>query len=448
MNFSRATIYFSIDDDLIYPKNYVELMLDFIAEHDYQIIVSAHGRVCRASISSYYKDKLSLFHFEKDIDHFSEVHFGGTGVMAFSTKHVKIKFEDLKHPNMADIWLGLFARNTTIPILVIPHHSKWIIHSEKFDVDSTIFRQLSNKANVQISKVLDVANSLLRDLDFSYIYGYDLNIGQTKSLRVLKNLVTQYRISSSVAITVAIPSFNRRDLLIRLINQLDISAAGFVINVVIFDDGSEIPVNLSWFDKRHLNNIEVQRFNNHGKKRYWSLVNNILDTLSAKKSDYYFYLGDDLEVKENFFYDAINSWESISDNNKISLNLLIDSRTKSWTDFERVKRNFSGFDVYQTQWLDMIMIFDEKLLSHRLNPIPISRWKDRPLLSSGVGAQLSGRFHESGYGMYQVVSSLVYHGEHDSEMNPEERRINKLTSISPEFDSSEAKTGVFEGHPA
>ena len=420
-------IYFSIDDDLIYPSNYVDSILDVLASYDHQVIVSAHGRLCMPHIKSYYNDKLKLYHFSDEISHVSEAHFGGTGVMAFNTKTVKIEFNDFKHPNMADIWLGLHARINNIPIYIIPHSANWIALSDHIDIKESIFNR-TKVADPRLSDTIKVTTDLITKENFSYIYTFDSVKKIINPAIIIQPKLTPYFISTARRIIVVIPTFNRKEFLVRLMQQLDVAALFFKVHVVIFDDGSENPVRNNFFNTVNLVDIEIHRYSNHGKKKYWSLVNKIFDRVSHLDADYYFYLGDDLEVNSDFFIRSITEWESIADDNKISLNLLRDSRTKAWTDFEAVEREFTGFHVLQTQWLDMIMLFDKKMLSHRLTEVPLSRWDKNPLLSSGVGAQLSQRFHQIGYGMYQVMSSIVCHGEHDSEMNPEERRKNPLTA--------------------
>lgn len=417
--------YFSVDDDLIYPPNYVITLLDFLARYDYKVIVSAHGRISTPEVNSYYQDKLKVFHFGNEIDGLQEAHFGGTGVMAFNTQHVKISFADFKQPNMADVWMGLYAKENNIPILIVPHAANWISHSDKFDVNTTIFRSSVNEKSA-MSKTQEVTNNLMRGEDFSLINTVDSNNGKNRLSKVINVAKNKCFVASERQIVVAIPTFNRKDFIVRLVQQLDLAAKYFNVLVFIFDDGSSTPVEKYFFNPKNLLDVKVYRYENHGKKKYWSLVNKILDRLSSITADYYFYLGDDLEVGPNFFSDAIFQWESIADEKKISLNLLRDQRTQSWTNFERIEKKFAGFSVFQTQWLDMIMMFDKKLVSHRLDAIPLSRWDKNPLLSSGVGAQLSSRFHSMGYGMYQVKSSLVFHGDHDSQMNPEERKINPL----------------------
>jgi len=61
-----------------------------------------------------------------------------------------------------------------------------------------------------------------------------------------------------------------------------------------------------------------------------------------------------------------------------------------------------------------------------MEPIKPTRWDTNPLLSSGVGWQMSLRLHNKGYGMYHTKESFVSHGDHESKMNKQERVKNKL----------------------
>jgi glycosyltransferase involved in cell wall biosynthesis len=420
--------YFSIDDDLNYPSNYVDILLDLLYRFDGRVIVTAHGRVVKPRVKSYYDDALNVFHFSDEVNFLCAVHFGGTGVMAFNTRKTAITFSEFKYKNMADVWMGHYAQRKGIPILVVPHSKSWISQSEKFSQELTIFKESKNK-NPKHQRTKETINITLRDLDFQSINTVGLDSGNVTKAFIIQANSKNFFLSDHKSIAIAIPSYNRKELLVRLVNQLDMAAKCFNVRLMIFDDGSETPVENIFFDVKNIKDIEIVRYQNHGKKRYWSLVNKIFDRLSLMGASYNFYLGDDLEVGPSFFLDAINQWELIEDEKKISLNLLRDGRIKSWTNFERVERNFSGLSVFQTQWLDMIMMFDHKLLSYRLKKIPMTRWDRNPLLSSGVGAQLSHKLNEMGYTMYQVKTSLVVHADHVSQMNPEERILNPLVSV-------------------
>ena len=98
---------------------------------------------------SYYKDHLSVYRCLDDVASEEFIHIGGTGVMAFHTNTVKINFGYLKTPNMADIWVGLYAKENDIPIRVVPHKAGWIKYSNKFDQNQTIYRKSKNNDQIQ-----------------------------------------------------------------------------------------------------------------------------------------------------------------------------------------------------------------------------------------------------------------------------------------------------------
>lgn len=411
--------YFSCDDDLIYPPDYIEKMIASLKSFGNKAIVTCHGRLMEKQPKSYYKHKRKVFHFKDAIGRGNFVHFGGTGVMGFHTDTVNFGFNMFRSPNMADIWVGLYARERGIPVAICPHPDKWIHHSDKFDVETTIFRSKESGPTLQ--------DKLVQDIDFSEVFVFSDNTAVAMQVDALiggKNIKTVEK----KKIVVGIPTFNRHGYLQKLVSQLDKAAGNFDVELIIRDDGSFPPVSLDNFDCMFIKKIHLTSSVNQGKKRYWVTVNSLLEQMGAAPADYYFYLSDDIEVGENFFEQAVKYWEMIEDEKKISLNFLNDGREECWTKFKRVKVNFAELECYKAQWLDMLMMFDAEFLKYRVNEVPLSRWKNNPNISSGVGAQLSTRFHEAGYSMYQLKDSLIFHGDHESKMNPEERMLNPLIS--------------------
>ncbi|MEB3884950.1 glycosyltransferase [Lyngbya sp. CCY1209] len=234
---------------------------------------------------------------------------------------------------------------------------------------------------------------------------------------------------SKTSLQIVIPSFNRHQLLRRLLKQINREASNFDISVDVFDDGSRDPVVEEARNYTRLKSLTVHRYKNHGKKRYWQLVNHIFEYISQKNVDFFIYMPDDIEICSGFFQKVIDCWSAISDPKKIVLNLGFDNRTQCWTRFERVKYKFGDVEVFKTQWVDMLMLFESSFLealNYRIEPISLSRWQNNPNLSSGVGNQISDKLHRSGFSLYQVSEYLVSHGDHESMMNPEERQINPL----------------------
>lgn len=131
--------YFTIDDDLIYPPDYSQYLIDRYQYYGGQYIVSLHGRTfLQYPVQSYYR---STHHNNRCLgtvlnDVF--VHFGGTGVMMFHTDLLKFDYKDIKHANMADIWIGKFAAEKDIKIVCLAHNQGYLGYQSEIGSD-TIF---------------------------------------------------------------------------------------------------------------------------------------------------------------------------------------------------------------------------------------------------------------------------------------------------------------------
>ena len=93
--------YLTIDDDLIYDKNYTQYMIGKIEEYHRKNIITIHGRSFKnLPISSYYNRASTVYHFIHEMVNDKKVQFGGTGVMAFHTDLFKIT-EAAETPEMS-----------------------------------------------------------------------------------------------------------------------------------------------------------------------------------------------------------------------------------------------------------------------------------------------------------------------------------------------------------
>jgi len=140
------TLYFSVDDDIVYPETYVkytklksELFSDFC-------FFSYHGRFFfedKLPLSWYFKAPQTsciFHHFAAESIQDTYVHFGGTGVMCINLSKVKIPFELFsKERNMADIFVGIYAQKIEEPIVLLSHSKMWIRPSNLIGIENSIY---------------------------------------------------------------------------------------------------------------------------------------------------------------------------------------------------------------------------------------------------------------------------------------------------------------------
>lgn len=138
--------YFSCDDDLIYPPDYIEYLKSKIDK--YNCIVSCHGRRFVGDINSYYRNGVK-FHCLHEVKKDEKIHVGGTGVMGFKTS---IGFDigqiPKMYPCMADVHMGVWA-NGKVPIMVVAHEKGWLKLTSNPGSRDAIYERFKNKDQVQ-----------------------------------------------------------------------------------------------------------------------------------------------------------------------------------------------------------------------------------------------------------------------------------------------------------
>jgi glycosyltransferase involved in cell wall biosynthesis len=155
--------FLTIDDDLIYPENYTEYIIDKIEEYNRESIITFHGRSFdEFPIDSYYNIKTNVSHFKRRLNEDTKVQFGGTGVMGFHTDLFKIGLEYFKFPNMADIWIGKYAKEHSIDIICSKRKRDFI---QQQYIKESIYNSSNKSDKIQT----EIVNSVFEDKDISII---------------------------------------------------------------------------------------------------------------------------------------------------------------------------------------------------------------------------------------------------------------------------------------
>ena len=139
---------FACDDDLVYPVNYVSVMIQKIRQ--YQCVVTMQGSIYPRPVMSF-RNPLAKFRCLDDVQYDVKVELGGTGVMAWHSEIIKVKYDDFKSANMADIWMSKLCKEKGIPIYCIAHHRSFLKY---FHPESTIWDTEKNKGFIEQTKLL------------------------------------------------------------------------------------------------------------------------------------------------------------------------------------------------------------------------------------------------------------------------------------------------------
>lgn len=122
---TEPVYFFSCDDDLIYPPDYVETLRKAIEKH--KCIVTAHGRILVSGQNSYYHGRHICFRHNAECADDVILDTAGTGVTAFRTDYFNpVELYKYPTPRMADLAFSLEAAKQEKKIICIKHPYNWV----------------------------------------------------------------------------------------------------------------------------------------------------------------------------------------------------------------------------------------------------------------------------------------------------------------------------------
>lgn len=132
----QSGYYFTIDDDLIYPQDYVKTLTEKLSDG---IVVTCHGKVIPNNTRSFLTGYMTKLECLKGFwgDHW--VNVAGTGCLAFHTDTIRPKLTDFGAPGMADLWFSILCQQNKIPIKAIGHNEGWIAYNNRMNGKETLW---------------------------------------------------------------------------------------------------------------------------------------------------------------------------------------------------------------------------------------------------------------------------------------------------------------------
>lgn len=219
---------------------------------------------------------------------------------------------------------------------------------------------------------------------------------------------------------IIIFSYKRSKMLLKNLEYL----SRFGQEIVVLDDNSK------YSHKKHDKYCTyIRSEKNNGRKGYWRQWQTAFDIVKNSDDELFVFMPDDF-LKLDF--DKITKISKGLTRASYSFNLINDGRVKNFNNYPVQKTRIRGFDCKKVGFNDCGFFTNKRTLKKigfYINEISNARFRNRPALSSGVGAQLTARMDNKNVKMYSPISSLAYHGDHDSVMHYKERKKNPLISI-------------------
>lgn len=119
--------YFTLDDDIIYPRDYVARTLANIQKYPGHII-AYHGRKLSGTGLKYYTGHFCN-HIFGGVPNDNKIDVAGTGCTAWNTRDFKpVELWNTSYNRMSDLVLSLEAAKMQVPIMCCEHRCGWFAY--------------------------------------------------------------------------------------------------------------------------------------------------------------------------------------------------------------------------------------------------------------------------------------------------------------------------------
>ncbi|MDT2019456.1 FkbM family methyltransferase [Methylocella sp. CPCC 101449] len=183
-----------VDDDLIFPPDFAEVMCAKVAAKGKKAIYATHGVLIRQPITNYYdrRSRAATFHFGHGLDSDRSVHIGATNALCLHSEAISMRWADFKYCNSADIWLALHAQENGLEVLTPARPRNWVRENHHTVPDETIYKHSVNRTRTRFD------SSLVQDAALKHNWPLTVHVGKKSKYGLLVNVGSTDNLTSSI----------------------------------------------------------------------------------------------------------------------------------------------------------------------------------------------------------------------------------------------------------
>lgn len=138
---NKHSYYFTIDDDIIYPSDYTEIMIQQLENYSNKCVIGIHGVLYPSRPVNFF-DRVSI-NFQKPLTQDIPCSILGTGTIAFYTGTIKPNLKDFPTTGMADLIFGALCKKNNVPLICTKRPSNWLkeINTETPHFEETLYAE-------------------------------------------------------------------------------------------------------------------------------------------------------------------------------------------------------------------------------------------------------------------------------------------------------------------
>jgi FkbM family methyltransferase len=113
------------DDDIAYPEDYVERLLEGVERYQRRAVVGFHASMLGDPFTDYLRTR-AITHMSRGVGADRGVHVLGTGTAAYHSSTIRVRRRDFPQPNMADVWFALLGQRQRVPFVQLRREAGWL----------------------------------------------------------------------------------------------------------------------------------------------------------------------------------------------------------------------------------------------------------------------------------------------------------------------------------
>jgi FkbM family methyltransferase len=113
------------DDDIAYPEDYVERLLEGVERYQRRAAVGFHASMLGDPFTDYLRTR-TITHMSRGVGADRGVHVLGTGTAAYHSSTIRVRRRDFPEPNMADVWFALLGQRQRVPFVQLRREAGWL----------------------------------------------------------------------------------------------------------------------------------------------------------------------------------------------------------------------------------------------------------------------------------------------------------------------------------
>jgi hypothetical protein len=134
-NLYPKAYFFSVDDDILYPSNYADTLIQAMQLYRNRVVCCVHASNIKLQQEQhFFTNHRQIVHFTEALQRNRRMMLPGVGTSCFYTPYVNINRAQFTTNNMSDTYTACFLAKQHIPVIAIQREVSWLQPMPEFNV--------------------------------------------------------------------------------------------------------------------------------------------------------------------------------------------------------------------------------------------------------------------------------------------------------------------------